>query len=65
MADKYVIHHYEHGGARIFIERENGSRDLVVDLYDDPPGQRRDTIIKVLMNAGLIPPESHCKVVNV
>lgn len=65
MADKFIIHRYEHGGARVFIERENGSRDLVIDLYDDPPGERRDSIIKALMAANIIPPESHCNVVNV
>lgn len=56
MPDVTKINRYEHGGARIFIERENGSRDLVADLYDDEPAERREAIIKAIIEAKIIPP---------
>jgi hypothetical protein len=65
MADKYTIHRYDHGGGRIFVERDNGSRDLILDLYDDAPGERRDKIIAALQAAEILPPKSQCNVVDV
>lgn len=55
MADQYVIHKYEHGGGRVFIQRDNGSRDLIIDLYE-----RRDEILDALMVAEILPPKSKC-----
>lgn len=54
MADQTKINRYEHGGARIFIEKESGGRDLIVDIYE--PEDRREAIIAALIGAGIIPP---------
>ena len=54
MADQTKINRYDHGGARIFIEREGGGRDLVVDIYE--PAERREQIIAALIGAGIISP---------
>jgi hypothetical protein len=49
-----VIYRYEHGGGRVYWER-NGGRDLVMDLYDDDPeGKRRDAIIDAVLRAGIL-----------
>jgi hypothetical protein len=56
MADRTVIRRYEHGGARVFIMRDNGDRDLVVDIYDDETAERREVIIAALIGAGIIAP---------
>lgn len=50
--ERTVINRYDHGGARIFIERENGSRDLVVDIYE--PHERREAIIAALIASGIV-----------
>ena len=55
MPDRTIIQRYDHGGARIFIEREDGCRDLVVDIYDDAPAERREAIIQALLGAGIFP----------
>ena len=49
------ISRYEHGGARLWLENENGHRDLVVDIYE--PKERREAIIAALIGAGIIPPD--------
>lgn len=54
MSDTTKINRYDHGGARIFIERERGGRDLIVDIYE--PEERREAIIAALIGAGIIPP---------
>ena len=54
MSDQIKINRYDHGGARVFVERENGSRDLIVDIYE--PEDRREAIITALIGAGIIPP---------
>lgn len=46
------INRYDHGGGRIFIEYANGTRDLVVDLYE--PEERREAIIAAMIAAGII-----------
>lgn len=49
-----VINRYEHGGARVYFERE-GRRDLVMDVYDDDPeGGRREAIIAAVLAAGIL-----------
>lgn len=49
------INRYDHGGARIWIERDDGTRDLIADLYE--PAERREQIIAALIGAGVIAPE--------
>jgi len=53
---KTVIHRYDHGGARVYLE--NGEiKDLVVDIYScegDDPAERRERIIAALVRAGII-----------
>jgi len=53
MAQQYTLHRYDHGGGRLFVEHDNRSRDLILDLYGD--GERRDKIIAALVAAGIIP----------
>lgn len=54
MSDLHTLHRYHHGGGRLFIEKENGGRDLILDIYGD--GERRDQIIAALIAASIIPP---------
>ena len=56
MPDETKIVRYDHGGRRIYIERENGSRDLVADLYDDEGGERCDAIVAAIIRAGIVAP---------
>lgn len=51
---KLSIVRYEHGGARIYLEHPNGSRDLVVDIYDKDNAERRERIIAVLSADGVL-----------
>lgn len=52
------INRYDHGGARVWIEKANGGRDLVVDIYIYEPAERREAIIAALVATGVIPPET-------
>lgn len=54
MSDLVKLHRYDHGGGRLFVEKENGGRDLILDIYGDR--ERRDQIIAALVAAGIIPP---------
>lgn len=53
MSDLHTLHRYHHGGGRLFVEKENGGLDLILDLYGD--GERHDKIIAALVAAGIIP----------
>lgn len=48
-----VITRYDHGGGRLFFERD-GKRDLIMDIYDDEPGERREAIITAVLAAGIL-----------
>lgn len=61
--DKVVIHKYKHGGGRIFIEKENGGRDLVADLYE--PEERRNAIIDALIVCNILPVLDKIQIIEV
>lgn len=63
MSDVVKIHKYAHGGARIFINKENGGRDLIADLYGD--ADRSEKIILALVAACVIPHLDKCEIFNV
>lgn len=41
-----TIVQYEHGGARVYFEEANGTRDLIMDLYGE--GHYRDLILGLI-----------------
>lgn len=57
---KTYYHKYRHAGGRIYIQHDDGKRDLIVDLY--APAERRDAIVKVLLEAKII---SDLEIINI
>lgn len=54
MTQRTIINRYDHGGARVYIQGDDGSRDLVADIYGD--ADRREQIIAAMFLNGIIPP---------
>lgn len=52
MPDKTIVCRYRKGGARVYVERADGNRDLVVDIYE--PAERRNRIIQALIDESII-----------
>lgn len=45
----FYIERWLHGGATVSVERPDGTRQRILDIYDTAPGARREVVIAALI----------------